>query len=209
MAINKLNVTQSILNSQAKSKNIPQKTLQLMRNQGLTLQEIADTLHVSTSNVSKHVKMYKIPLLKTDFSKVDKEFLANINELIAQGLSVRKIAEQLKLSYGRVRVLCEHFNLKTQPGENYVNRKQLIADMNNAIDNNDYHYLNSVNYKNLNKNPIFSKTHDTFLESISKSDLEELINNGHSIDDIAIMFSTSQSYIAKLFSKYRLKSHSL
>ena len=81
--------------------------------------------------------------------------------------------------------------------------------MNNAIDNNDYHYLNSVNYKNLNKNPIFSKTHDTFLESISKSDLEELINNGHSIDDIAIMFSTSQSYIAKLFSKYRLKSHSL
>lgn len=150
--------------------------------------------------------MYKIPLLKTDFSKVDKEFLANINELITQGLSVRKIAEQLKLSYGRVRVLCEHFNLKTQPGQDYVHRRQRIANMRNAIDNN---CLNFVNDNDLIKHPIISKTHHTFLKSITKSDLEELINNGHSIDDIAIMFSTSQSYIAKLFSKYRLKSHSL
>lgn len=209
MDINKINISQSILNSKSKATNITKKKLQLMRNQGLTLQEIADSFNTSSTNISRHIKMYKIPSLKTDFSKVDKKMLANINELISQGLSVNQIAKQLKLSYSKVRVLFEHFNLKTQPGENYVNRKQLIADMNNAIDNNDYHYLNSVNYKNLNKNPIFSKTHDTFLENISKSDLEELINNGHSIDDIAIMFSTSQSYIAKLFSKYGLKSHRL
>ena len=206
MGINKVNVGKTILNSQSKSTNISKEQLQLLRKQGLSLKEIADSLHISTSTVTKYINVYKMPLLKTDLNKIDKNLLAKINSLIEQGLSVNKIAKQLKTSYGKVRVILEHFNLKTQQAHKYTKRKQQVSSIDNTIDNN---YLNFVNFTKLANDPVISKTHKTFLESITKNDLEELVNNGHSIDDIACMFSTSQPYITKLFHKYGIKSHRL
>ena len=206
MGINKVNVGKTILNSQSKSTNISKEQLQLLRKQGLSLKEIADSLHISTSTVTKYINVYKMPLLKTDLNKIDKNLLAKINSLIEQGLSVNKIAKQLKTSYGKVRVILEHFNLKTQPAQDYTKRKQQLSNIHNTIDEN---YLNFVNFTKLTNDPVMSKTHNTFLESITKNDLEELVNNGHSIDDIACMFSTSKPYIAKLFHKYGIKSHRL
>lgn len=206
MGINKVNVGKTILNSQSKSTNISKEQLQLLRKQGLSLKEIADSLHISTNTVTRYIKAYKIPLLKTDLNKIDKNLLAKINSLIEQGLSINKIAKQLKTSYGKVRVILEHFNLKTQQAHKYTKRKQQVSSINNTIDNN---YLNFVNFTKLTNDPLMSNTHNTFLESITKNDLEELVNNGHSIDDIAYMFATSRPYIAKLFNKYGIKSHRL
>ena len=97
MGINKVNVGKTILNSQSKSTNISKEQLQLLRKQGLSLKEIADSLHISTTTVTRYIKVHKMPLLKTDLNKIDKNLLAKINSLIEQGLSVNKIAKQLKI----------------------------------------------------------------------------------------------------------------
>ena len=70
------------------------------------------------------------------------------------------------------------------------------------IDNEKYDEKERYRFAEININD-YENNHE------NKNDLEELVNNGHSIDDIAYMFATSQPYIAKLFNKYGIKSHRL
>ena len=181
MAIGKIRTTQALVNSKLPQRNISKENLQLLRSQGLTLQEIADSLQVSRSSVAKYINIYGLTSLKTDYSKVDKTLFDKAYELIAQGLSKQKISEVLNISYNRVRVLFRHLNLKD-------------------IDDS---YIDSVKSDvTLVRHPLISRTHKAFLESITKKDLDELVKNGHTINYIAEMLSVDASDVKDLFTKF-------
>lgn len=177
MAIDKINIKQTIVNSKLPQRNVSKENLQLLRSQGLTLQEIADSFQISRSTVVKYVNIYGL----ANYDKVDKTLLKKAYELVSQGLSMQKISEILNISYGRVRVLFKHMNIK-DIDDNYID---LVKSDDTLV-----------------KHPLISKTHKAFLESINKKDIEDLIKNGHTISYIADMFSITPTDVRDLFTKF-------
>ena len=184
MAIGKINTTQALASSTLPQRNISKENLQLLRSQGLTLKEIADSLQVSRSTVAKYISIYGLASLRTDYSKVDQTLFDKVYELLSQGFSKQKISEILNISYGRVRVLFRHLKLKD-------------------IDDG---YIDSVKSDvDLVKHPLVSKAHGAFLKSITKKDLDELVKNGHTINYIAEMLSVDSSDVKDLFTKFGIR----